>query len=190
VTELYSFRELIAQDAQVLGRNRISVFFCLVALLGLNKFSAVFLYRVASALSHKGFPFSALASLATRLNSIYNSCELSPHAVIGPGLHIPHPIGIVAGPIRAGRNLTLMQNASLALRDRSLPYEDHNNYPCLGDNVTVGPGAVLLGGVAVGDDVLIGANAVVLTDVPAGYRAVGNPARVLPPRDAQSDAVI
>src|SRR5208283_5856831 len=102
--------ELVAQDARVFGRERLSISFCIAALLGLSRFSGVFLYRVESALIDKGFPCSALAKLASRWNHLWNACELSPQARIGPGLHLPHPTGVVVGPIIAGRNLTVLQS--------------------------------------------------------------------------------
>lgn len=43
---------------------------------------------------------------------------------------------------------------------------------------TVGSGPI-----TIGDDAKIGAGAVVLCDVPAGWTAVGNPARLLPPKE-------
>jgi serine O-acetyltransferase len=49
----------------------------------------------------------------------------------------------------------------------------------LGDNVFVGSGAKILGGVRIGSNVRIGANAVVVRDVPDGATAVGVPARVM-----------
>jgi serine O-acetyltransferase len=180
------FFELVAQDAKAYGCERPSIAFYVRALLGLSKFSAVLLYRVDSALYNKGLPWSALAKLASRWNYLWNSCEIGPQAKIGPGLHLPHPTGVVVGAIRAGRNLTILQNTTIGLKDRSLPYEDHGNYPCLGDNVTIGASATVLGSAIIGDDVTIGANAVVLNDVPAGCRAVGNPARVLPPPTCDS----
>ncbi len=50
----------------------------------------------------------------------------------------------------------------------------------LGDHVTVGAGAVVLGPVHLGDGALIGANSVVTRDVPAGHVAVGVPAVIRP----------
>jgi len=174
-----SFFRTVTEDAKAFGRSRVSVSLGLLALLGLNGFSVVFLYRIETALSKKIFAFSALAKVVSRWNWICNKCEISPHADIGPGLHTPHPVGILCGPITAGRNLTLLQNASLGLQDRALP-QDRRNYPSLGGNVTVGPNAACLGSITIGDGATIGANALVLSDVPPGCRAVGNPA--LPPR--------
>lgn len=48
----------------------------------------------------------------------------------------------------------------------------------IGRNVWIGAGAIILPGVTIGNDALIGAGAVVTKDVPAGARAMGNPARV------------
>ncbi|RCK48647.1 maltose acetyltransferase [Thalassospira profundimaris] len=47
----------------------------------------------------------------------------------------------------------------------------------IGENVWVGGGAIILGGVTVGDHAIIGAGAVVTRDVPANATVVGNPAR-------------
>jgi len=52
----------------------------------------------------------------------------------------------------------------------------------IGRNVWIGGGALIMPGVMVGDDAIIGAGSVVTRDVPAGATVVGNPARVLPPR--------
>jgi serine O-acetyltransferase len=54
--------------------------------------------------------------------------------------------------------------------------------PTLGDRVSVGAGAVILGAVTIGDDAVIGANAVVSRDIPAGVIAAGVPARVIKSR--------
>ena len=48
-----------------------------------------------------------------------------------------------------------------------------------GDNVFIGAGAKVIGGVKIGSDVKIGANAVVTKDLPDGATAVGIPAKVI-----------
>ena len=52
--------------------------------------------------------------------------------------------------------------------------------PRLGNDVSIGAGAKILGRVVIGDHVDIGANAVVLTNVPSYSSAVGIPARIIP----------
>ena len=49
----------------------------------------------------------------------------------------------------------------------------------LGDNVTVGAGAKVLGGVEIGTGARVGANAVVVTSIPPNAVAVGVPAKVI-----------
>lgn len=52
----------------------------------------------------------------------------------------------------------------------------------IGDRVSIGSGAIVMGGVTVGDDALIGAGAVVTRDVEPGATVAGVPARVMRPR--------
>lgn len=49
----------------------------------------------------------------------------------------------------------------------------------IGDRVSIGSGAVILGGLTIGDGALIGAGAVVTRDVAAGEVVAGVPARVM-----------
>jgi maltose O-acetyltransferase len=48
----------------------------------------------------------------------------------------------------------------------------------IGANVWIGGGVIILPGVTIGDDAIIGAGSIVTRDVPAGAKAVGNPARI------------
>lgn len=49
----------------------------------------------------------------------------------------------------------------------------------IGDNVWLGGGATVIGGVSIGENSVIGAGAVVSRDIPANSVAVGSPARVI-----------
>jgi acetyltransferase-like isoleucine patch superfamily enzyme len=48
----------------------------------------------------------------------------------------------------------------------------------IGSNVYLGPNSVIAKGVTIGDGAVIGALSLVLSDVPAGAKAFGNPARI------------
>ncbi|MHB1490850.1 MAG: serine O-acetyltransferase [Cellulomonas sp.] len=89
-----------------------------------------------------------------------------------------HPQGIViGGGAIIGAGCTLLQNVTLG--ERFADGRPPHGYPQVGDGVTIGAGACVLGAVRVGDRARIGANSVVLSDVPAEGVAVGSPARVL-----------
>ena len=93
-------------------------------------------------------------------------------AEIGGGLYVPHPSGTVIAIRRMGRNCSVIHSATLGMRNRW-------EFPDIGDEVFIGAGARVLGGISVGSRAVIGANAVVLHDVPIGATVVGVPARVV-----------
>lgn len=101
--------------------------------------------------------------------------EFPPGTVVGAGLDLPHGArGLVVHDRSViGNDVTLHHNVTLGARRASGPA------PVLEDEVNVGAGAAVLGGITVGKGSTIGANAVVLTDVPSGAVAVGNPARII-----------
>jgi serine O-acetyltransferase len=81
-------------------------------------------------------------------------------------------VGVVINTkVRAGRNLVIHHCVTLGA--------ERNKTPILGDNVYIGAGAKVIGGVRVGSNVKIGANAVVTKDVPDGATVIGIPARAV-----------
>ena len=101
-----------------------------------------------------------------RLWEIFLGCDIGckiPHHLI-----LPHPYGIVIhSKTVLGNNVVLMQQATLGARDID------DLAPVLGDEVFVGAGARVLGGITIGEGSKIGANAVVTKDVPPHSTVVG-----------------
>ena len=98
--------------------------------------------------------------------------EIHPAARIGSEFFIDHGAGVVIGETAViGDRVTLYQGVTLG----GTGFQRGKRHPTLGDNVTVGSGAKLLGPIAVGDGAKIGANTVVVEDVPPGATVVGNP---------------
>ena len=60
-------------------------------------------------------------------------------------------------------------------------------HPTLGDRVTVGAGAKILGPVEIGDDSSVGANAVVIKDAPADSIVVGIPGVAKPAKSTKEE---
>ena len=75
-----------------------------------------------------------------------------------------------------GTNCTIFQQVTIG--DVRRCGQEGKPVPVIGNNVEIGAGAKVLGGIRVGDGAKIGANAVVLQDVPPGAIAVGIPARI------------
>jgi serine O-acetyltransferase len=121
--------------------------------------------------------------LATVTRSV-TGVEIHPAARLGRRFFIDHGMGVVIGETaEVGDDVMLYHGVTLG--GRSLARV--KRHPTVGDRVTIGAGARILGPVEIGDDVQIGANAVVVKDVPSGAVATGIPAVVrFPKRDASN----
>jgi serine O-acetyltransferase len=131
---------------------------------------ALLAHRLAHALRHAGVPLlpRAIAYLTRAVTGV----EIHPAAEIGSRFFIDHGSGVVIGETaKIGDCVTLYQGVTLG----GTGFQRGKRHPTLGDNVTVGSGAKLLGPIAVGDGAKIGANTVVVEDVPPGATVVGNP---------------
>ena len=136
----------------------------------------VLLYRLAHALHNCSlYP---LAKAVSMVNFFFFGIEISARCPIGPGLFLPHTQGTVIGAWSIGANATIFQGVTLGARKLDFNYDEFIR-PTLKNNVIVGAGAKVLGGVLLADNSCIGANSVVLIDVPAGALAVGLPARIV-----------
>ena len=100
--------------------------------------------------------------------------EIHPGATIGRRFFIDHGMGIVIGETaEVGDDVMLYHGVTLG--GRSL--EKVKRHPTIGDRVTIGAGAKVLGPVEIGADSAIGANAVVVNDHPADSIITGIPAK-------------
>ncbi len=102
--------------------------------------------------------------------------ELPCTVEIGEKFRIDHQGGIViSGYAQFGDNCIIRNGVTIGLKNI-----EEKKAPIFGNNVDVGTGAKILGGIKVGNNVKIGANAVVLIDVPDNSIAIGVPARIQP----------
>lgn len=180
--------EAIRMDVQRYGQQRHenNVLACVRALYSHPAFWGVLWYRLShEAWSHRHNLFQGLWYFFLRLLyplvRIQSGLELAASATVGPGLWVGHFGPTVIHPHACiGAHATLMQGVTIG--------EDKRRVPILGDHVSVGVGAIVVGPVRIGDGAVIGAGAVVTHDVPAYHLAVGVPARVSPLRKAAADA--
>ena len=98
--------------------------------------------------------------------------DISYRTEIGEGLYIGHFGGIVIhGDTVIGSNCNISQGITIGVLNRG----KHIGTPKIGNNVFIGPSAIILGSITIGSDVLIGANSLVNFDVPD--KAVVAPSR-------------
>jgi serine O-acetyltransferase len=110
------------------------------------------------------------------LTRILTGVDIHPGAVLGGGLFIDHATGVVIGETaEVGEDVTLYQGVTLGGTGRDIG----KRHPTVGDRVTIGAGAKVLGPIKIGGDTRIGANAVVIKPVPPSSVVVGVPGQVI-----------
>lgn len=119
-----------------------------------------------------------IAKLFSLLNFFLFGIEIAVRCPIGRGLYLPHTQGTVIGAQSIGKNATIFQGVTLGALEVDFAYTDSTR-PTVANDVILGSGAKILGGIFLGDGSRVGANAVVLDSVPPGALAVGVPARVI-----------
>lgn len=136
------------------ARNKFEVF------LTYPGVHAIWNYRVSHFLWNRGFKLIArmLSNRARRRTGI----EIHPAAIIGRRFFIDHGIGVVVGETtEIGDDVMLYHNVTLGARR----FATGKRHPTIGNRVTIGAGAKILGPVKIADEVRIPYNRVVLEDI-------------------------
>lgn len=139
------------------------------------RLTPVGLLRIANWLYCAGL--GRLSKLVVSLNFFLFGIEATPRTKIGGGLFFPHTSGIVIGAESIGENVTIYQGVTLGAKNLDMSFRPETR-PRIDNDVIIGAGAKVLGGVHIGAFSVIGANAVVLSDVPANSVALGVPAKI------------
>ena len=105
--------------------------------------------------------------ISVRMHLMHMNMEI-PINVFGPGLSIAHEGTIVVnGKCRVGNNCRIHVDVVLGQG------RDHDDVPVLGNNIHIGPGVKIIGGVKIGDNTVIAAGAVVTKSFPEGNCTIG-----------------
>jgi serine O-acetyltransferase len=138
--------------------------------LTLNSIHALVLIRFQLWCARHGLP----SLFASKLLFWFFKIEISSKATLGPGLRLPHPMGIIIAP-----NSFIGANCDLYADVRLVLSHGRKEGPHLEDGVFMGDGAKAVGAVRIGANAVIGVSAVVTHDIPSNAVAAGVPARVL-----------
>lgn len=177
--------ELFRQDAarwivpsKVAPRHEVTLGVMLMLLYRYLPLRAMAWFRLGSWCKQKGIPF--MPGAIQRLIYRHYGLEILIGADIGGGLYVAHPVGTVISPRSIGTNCSIIAAVTIGMRNEW-------EFPLIGDNVFIGAGARVLGGITIADHAMIGANAVVIRDVPAGATVVGVPGKVSRSRNTSTE---
>lgn len=126
-------------------------------------------------------PYRALLSLRFHRLSTRLGFTIPPN-VFGPGLAIAHRGTIAVNACaRVGANCRIHVCVNIGSRAGT-----NDQAPVVGDNVYIGPGAMLFGAIRIGDEIAIGANSVVNRSFEEpGITIAGAPARKVSNRGSE-----
>ena len=135
---------------------------------------AVWLHHPNRWLWRHGLRF--LARFGSQVARFFTGIEIHPGAEIGRRLFIDHGMGTVIGETAiVGDDVTLYQGVTLGGTGK----EKGKRHPTIGNKVTIGAGARILGNITIGDNCRIGAGSVVLRNVPPNSTVVGVPGHIV-----------
>lgn len=135
---------------------------------------AIWIYRITHVLW--GWKLRILSRMVSNYAKFWTGIEIHPGAKIGRRLVIDHGVGVVVGETAViGDDCLIYHGVTFGGKTLD-PVKRH---PTVGNRVTIGAGAKLIGNITIGDDCAVGANAVVTKNMPNGTVAVGVNARLL-----------
>lgn len=141
-----------------------------------------FIYLFRTAQKHHKTPVLGLFwRLVLRHFQIKYGFQIYPETQIGEGLYLGHWGFLVINPkVKIGKNCNIAQGVTIGQQNRG----KNVGYPELGNEVWIGPNAVIVGGIKIGNNVLIAPNTYLNTDVPDNSVVMGNPATISPNENA------
>ncbi|MFI4987775.1 MAG: serine O-acetyltransferase [Alphaproteobacteria bacterium] len=164
------------------ARSRLEV------VLAYPSFHALVFHWLAQGAWRRGWRL--FARILSNIGRFLTGIEIHPAARIGRRFFIDHGLGVVIGETaEIGDDVTLYHDVTLGgvlPSVNSASQVGVKRHPTLGNGVIIGSGAQILGAITVGEGARVGANAVVTKDVPQGVTVVGNPARIVMPKDKRT----
>ncbi|ANI90976.1 serine O-acetyltransferase EpsC [Dietzia timorensis] len=145
---------------------------------------AIWLHRLSHRMWQSGGALRPAARILSQFGRFLTGIEIHPGASIGRRFFIDHGMGVVIGETaEIGDDCMLYHGVTLG----GVSLKQTKRHPTLGNRVTVGAGAKILGPVTVGEDSAVGANAVITKDMPARSIITGVPGKARPVKEAEPE---
>ncbi|ROI02200.1 MULTISPECIES: serine acetyltransferase [unclassified Chryseobacterium] len=140
----------------------------------------IYVLRKAQKYKKKSIP-GLFWRLVLRHYQIKYGFQIYPETEIGEGFYLGHWGALVINPkSKIGKNCNIAQGVTIGQQNRG----KNEGFPVIGDEVWIGPNAVIVGSINIGNNVLIAPNAYVNFDVPADSLVMGNPGIIYPSLNA------
>ena len=177
--------DLMAYDESIKSIKRIKLKDFLYRYIKTPGFKVTTWMRISNYLNNykalKVFYF--LARLLYRHYQVKYGIQIGFRLAVKGGFCINHYGGIVIGEsAQIGKNFDIRHNLTIG--------HVNGESPIIGDNVSCGPGVIIIGKVHIGNNVLIGAGTIVVKDIPSNSVVVGNPGKVIKKIDPTKKAKI
>lgn len=112
--------------------------------------------------------------------------QIYPETQIGEGFYLGHWGALVINPkTKIGKNCNIAQGVTIAQSNRG----KNIGAPEIGNEVWIGPNAVIVGNIKIGNNVLVAPNAYVNIDIPDNAIVIGNPASYTVKDNATQDYI-
>ena len=104
--------------------------------------------------------------------------------------NFPHGLAgiFVSSNAKIGKNCTIFHQVTIG--SNTLKESKRQGAPVIGDNVYIGCGAKIIGGITIGNNVRIGANCVVVCDIPDNSTVVLESPRVIVHDEARDNSYV
>ena len=167
----------IIEDIKTIREKDVAAKSTVEVILLYQGFHVLLAHRIAHKLLKWGIPF--IPRLISQVARFFTGIEIHPGATIGKRFFIDHGMGVVIGETTIiGDDVLIYQGVTLG----GIGHSTGKRHPTLGNFVTVGAGAKILGDITIGDNSRIGASSVVIKDVPPNCTVVGIPGRIVKER--------
>jgi serine O-acetyltransferase len=174
------FASYIGGDAFRVTGKRVSLAYIFRLVLTNRTFRPVFTLRLCQWTRDHVRSLLPLARILHRWAQSQTAIDFPSGIKAGPGLTLVHGWGIVVNKdALLGSNVTLFNGVVIGRKDKITEHGRETAYPVIGNDVWIGPHAIIIGGVRIGDGAIVGAGSVVTKDVPARCVVAGNPATVV-----------